>query len=388
MKLLKSIFKFFKFFYESYHFLKTDEYYFAFIVHPRNVNDARRELPFLKFLPDKLLELLINNMPPLIVSKITGLKSLKTNKEILGCMVSINLLPEKMLKNRNLAIKKIIKAINISKRRGVKIIGLGALTSSVSMGGKMLLDKVKDVHITTGHAYTSYNIVSILLTIIKKFNLELETTKLSIGIVGAAGSIGSTCTKLLAKEGFKNFVLIDIERKINRIKDMLIPELKNISLNELNIKITSDLKEIKNCHFIITATNAPETLIKPEYLSEGTIILDDAQPSDVDPTVLERDDVIVIEAGLVHTPGIHTHFNFGFKDKYDNYSCLAEILILSAVDYQDHFVIHRATLEAINKIKEWSKELNFKPAELQNFKETISEEKLNRVISILSKRLK
>jgi predicted amino acid dehydrogenase len=386
MKLFKSILKFFKFFYESYYPFKTNRYYFAFIVHPRNVNDARRELPFFKYFPDKLLEIIINNIPPLIVSRITGLKSIHTNREIFGCMVSINLLPEKMLKNRNLAIKKIVKAINISKRHGVRIIGLGALTSSVSMGGKMLLDKVKDVHITTGHAYTAYNIVSILLSIVEKFGLERN--KLSVGVVGAAGSIGSTCSKLLAKDGFKNFILIDVERKIDRIKELLIPELRDISPNELNIKITSDIQEIKNCHFVITATNAPETIIKPEYLSEGTIILDDAQPSDVDPSVLEKDNIIVIEAGLVHTPQIHTHFNFGFKDKYDNYSCLAEILILSAIDYNDHFVIHRANLEAIDKIKEWAKQLNFRPAEFQNFKEVISEEKLNRVVSIITKKIK
>lgn len=387
MKFLKSVIKFFNFFYKSYYPFKTNEYHFAFIVHPRNINDARRELSFFKYFPDKLLEWLINKLPPLIVSEITGLKSLKTGKEIKGCMISINLLPQKMLINRNLAIKKIIKAINIGKKRGVKIVGLGALTSSVTTGGKDLIDKVKDVHITTGHAYTAYNITLILLNIVGEFNLPQD--KLLIGIVGAAGSIGSTCTKLLAKEGFKNFILVDVERKLERINNLLIPELRGIiSQDGLNIKITSNIQEIKDCHFIITATNSPETLIKPEYLSKGTIILDDAQPSDVDISVLDRNDVIVIEAGLAHTPGIKTHFNFGFRDKYDNYSCLAEVLILSAIEYKDHFVIHRATFEAINKIKEWSKELSFKPAEFQNFKELVAKDKLNKIISMMLERIK
>lgn len=386
MKIIKNIIKFFKLFYQSYLPIKSTDYYFAFIVHPRSIEDARREFPFFKYLSDKTLESFINLLPPLIVSEITGLKSLDGNKNIKGCMISINLLPKDMLSKRKLATQKIIKAIKIAKKKGVKIVGLGGLTSSVTMGGLDLLDKINNIHITTGHAYTALNITTILMDIVEKFHLNKE--KLIIGIVGAAGSIGSTCAQILTYKGFKNFILIDVEKKLERIKNLLIPELQKLT-NDLNIiDITNNLSKIRSSHFVITATNAPETIIKPEHLSPGTIILDDAQPSDVEPSVLEIKDIIVIEAGLAHTPGIHTHFNFGFRDKYDNYSCLAEIMILSAIGYKKHFVIHRANLEAVNKIEEWSKKLNFRPAEIQNFKEIITEEKLNKAIDLMLKRTK
>lgn len=385
MKILKNLIKFLKLFYQSYLSFKGNKYSFAFIVHPRDLKDARREFPFFKYFPNKTLNLFINILPPLIVSEITGLKSLNSNKDIKGCMISINLLPKDMLNKRKLAIQKIIKSINIAKKRGVKIIGLGGLTSSVTRGGLDLLDKVSNVHITTGHAYTALNITTILKSIVDNFNLNKE--RLIISIVGAAGSIGSSCTQILTQEEFKNFILIDVERKLKRIKELLIPELKKMK-SDLNIlDITNDISKIKNSHFIITATNAPETIIKPEHLSSGTIILDDAQPSDVDVSVLEIEDIIVIEAGLTHTPGIHTHFNFGFRDKYDNYSCLAEIMILSAIGYEKHFVIHRADLKAVSQIKEWSEKLGFRPAELQNFKEVINKNKLNKVIDLIKKRI-
>jgi predicted amino acid dehydrogenase len=327
---------------------------------------------------------LVNKLPPLIVSQITGLRSQDNNTEIKGCMISINLFPEEMLNNRELAIKKIIKSIKIAQRKGVRIVGLGGLTSSVTRGGLDLIDEIHNVHITTGHAYTAYNIIAILKIFLDK--LQIPINKISVAIVGAAGSIGSSCAQILARDGIKRLLLIDIERKLERINTLLLPKLKELNKN-LEVLVSNNLYLLKKEYFIITATNAPEAVIRNDHLSSGTIILDDAQPSDVHPEVFDCEDVIVIEAGLVHTPNIKTHFNFGFKDKYDNYSCLAEILVLASIDYKEHFVIHRANLEAIDKIKEWSKNLGFRPSEFQNFNGPIDEEKIKKVINLILKRI-
>lgn len=383
-RIIKNIFKFLKILIFSLYPIKTQRYYFAFIVHPRSLKDVYVEFPFFKLLPDKCVAYLVNKLPPLIVSEITGLRSTKNNQEIRGCMVSINMFPKEMLTNRDKALKKILSSIKLAKRNGVKIVGLGALTSSVSGGGLLIVDKVKDIYITTGHAYTIYNITQIFLNLAKK--IEVNLSKIKVAIVGAAGSIGSGCSQSLAREGVKNLILIDVDRKIKQIKDILVPKIKKINKN-ISISISPNLIDLKEAIFVITATNASEAIIKAEYLTPGTIILDDTQPSDVDPDVFNRDDVLVIEAGLVHTPNIKTHFNFGFSDKYDNYSCLAEIIILSAVGHQGHFVIHRADLKSIDTISEWAKKLDFKPAELQNFREKITEEKLSMVKELIIKKL-
>jgi fatty aldehyde-generating acyl-ACP reductase len=385
MNFLKQIIKFFNIYLESCWPFKQNKYKFAFIVHPRYIKDVYREFSIFKKLPQNLVIKLVNILPPLIVSQITGLRSQDNNLEIKGCMISINLFPEDMPNNRELAVKKIIKAIKIAQRKGVRIVGLGGLTSSVTRGGLDLVDKVYNVHITTGHAYTAYNIISILKIFLDK--LQMPLNKISVAIVGAAGSIGSSCAQILTRDGIKRLLLIDIERKLERINTLLLPKLKELNKN-LEVLVSNDLYLLKQEYFIITATNAPEAVIRNDHLSSGTIILDDAQPSDVHPEVLDREDVLVIEAGLVHTPGIKTHFNFGFKDKYDNYSCLAEILVLASIDYKEHFVIHRADLEAIDKIKEWSKNLGFKPSEFQNFNGPVDEEKTRKVINLVFKRIK
>jgi predicted amino acid dehydrogenase len=384
MNLLKQIIKFFNIYLESYWPFEQNKYKFAFIVHPRYIKDVYREFPLFKKLPENLVTKLINKLPPLIVSQITGLRSQDNNTEIKGCMISINLFPEEMLNNRELAIKKIIKSIKIAQRKGVRIVGLGGLTSSVTRGGLDLIDEIHNVHITTGHAYTAYNIIAILKIFLDK--LQIPINKISVAIVGAAGSIGSSCAQILARDGIKRLLLIDIERKLERINTLLLPKLKELNKN-LEVLVSNNLYLLKKEYFIITATNAPEAVIRNDHLSSGTIILDDAQPSDVHPEVFDCEDVIVIEAGLVHTPNIKTHFNFGFKDKYDNYSCLAEILVLASIDYKEHFVIHRANLEAIDKIKEWSKNLGFRPSEFQNFNGPIDEEKIKKVINLILKRI-
>jgi predicted amino acid dehydrogenase len=384
MNLLKQIIKFFNIYLESCWPFKQNKYKFAFIVHPRYIKDVYREFPLFRKLPQNVVIKLVNKLPPLIVSQITGLRSQDNNTEIKGCMISINLFPEEMLNNRELAIKKIIKSIKIAQRKGVRIVGLGGLTSSVTRGGLDLIDEIHNVHITTGHAYTAYNIIAILKIFLDK--LQIPINKISVAIVGAAGSIGSSCAQILARDGIKRLLLIDIERKLERINTLLLPKLKELNKN-LEVLVSNNLYLLKKEYFIITATNAPEAVIRNDHLSSGTIILDDAQPSDVHPEVFDCEDVIVIEAGLVHTPNIKTHFNFGFKDKYDNYSCLAEILVLASIDYKEHFVIHRADLEAIDKIKEWSRNLGFRPSEFQNFNGPVDEEKIKKVINLILKRI-
>ena len=123
--------------------------------------------------------------------------------------------------------------------------------------------------------------------------------------------------------------------------------------------------------------------MRNDYLKSGAMIVDDAQPSDVHPEVFDREDVLAIEAGVVHTPDIDNHFNFGLKDKYDNFCCMCEVMILAANEWHANFVINRAQLEDIDKIVQLSKGLNFRLADYQNFKETISEKKLKVIEKVL-----
>ena len=54
---------------------------------------------------------------------------------------------------------------------------------------------------------------------------KIDKNKVLVAIVGATGSIGSSCLKVLARAGYDNFLLVDIERKAH-FYDNLVTEIK------------------------------------------------------------------------------------------------------------------------------------------------------------------
>jgi predicted amino acid dehydrogenase len=360
-------------------YLYSTRYEFAFIVHPRSRHDVTRKYPFFRYVPDGFANLVTKYFWPVTLSRITGLKSQINGKEINGHLITVLITARQMVEDRPLALKRIIQACALARKKGAKIVGLGGLTSSFSRGGLDLINKV-GINITTGHAYASYNVTQNVFALVRYMNLDKK--KSWIAIVGAAGSMGATTAKLLAREGFVKLLLIDLERKHHHFPE-LIEEIKKLNL-QATVEMSHQICDIKKCDIIVAATNAPEALIRSADLKSGAIVVDDAQPSDVDPDVLERKDVLVIEAGVTHTPNLNNNFNFGLKNRQDNFCCLAEVFILAANEWDKHYVINRATLELVDEIANLGKKLNFTIGSFQNFKESISDEKLSYVKSIIN----
>lgn len=355
---------------------------YAFIVHPRYISDYYRKFPFMRFLPDFIIYNLAKMLPPIKVSKITGLRSLVTGQVVDGYIVSIPFTAEMMLLKREVAVDKIVAAIKYAKNDlGCDLVGLGGLTSSLSHGGKLLEGKVNCVCVTTGHAYTGYNVTQNVFAIFKRLNLKLEESV--VAIVGATGSVGSISAEILARAGVRNFILVDITRKEERFKG-LADKILSYNYN-CKIKISTSIDDIKNSTVVITATNAKEALITNAHVRPGLIIVDDAQPSDVSDEVLAREDVLVVEAGVVHTPGIFSNFNLGLKNAEDNFCCMAELLILASNEYKDHYVIERPTLEKVDEIVEMSKGLNFSLGSFQNRRQKVSSSDIDNFSKYLSR---
>jgi predicted amino acid dehydrogenase len=358
-----------------------NKYGFAFLVHPRDIRDVYRKYPFLRLLPVTLLEFFLRWYWPVILSHVTGLVSRKTGKPIHGFIFTISLTARQMMENRALALRKIKQAVILAKKSGAKIIGLGGLTSSLSKGGVDLLE-AEGINITTGHAYTAYNVAQTLLKLATFFGTDRKTSVLAF--VGAAGSIGSTSAQILAREGFEHFVLIDQEHKRHTF-EKLSEGIRKLNPNA-QITFSHRVSDIRDADFVISTTNAPEAVIQSKDLKRGAIVVDDAQPSDVAQDTLKREDVLVVEAGIVHTPHIKGNFNFNLKDRFDNFCCLAEVLILAAHEWNEHYVLHRATLELVDKVATLGKTMGFRVAEFQNFNESISVKRLETMKKVINER--
>ena len=353
---------------------------FAFIVHSRNLRDVYEKYPLFRKLPNNLVNFLILHFWPVTVSHITGLRRVRDGKLIEGLVIGFPMTARQMLENRELVKKRVVQSAKLAQKLGAKIIGLGALSASLSKGGLDVVGHI-EAGLTTGAAYTSHT-VSIYVLEVSEL-MSMDRSSILIAIVGATGSIGSNTAKLLVEAGCKKFLLVDTERKAHMF-DELTQQMEKLGSSE--ITISHQIKDIKIADIIVTATNAPEAVVHSYDLKPGAIIIDDAQPSDVAEDVFARDDVLVIEAGVVHTPGIETHFNLGLKGRNDNFCCLCETMILAANEQYGHFIAGKVGRDHTGEMARLGQEMGFTLAKYQNFKEVISGDKIEKVKAIIKER--
>ena len=356
------------------------KYAYAFVVHPREYGDVLSNIKITRFFPKSLVIKVLKIIRPFIVSEISGLKSLADEKELKGLVIGVPVFPKDIIENRVLIKKRIEEAIDLAKKKGVKVVGLGGLLGSVTEGGAGLV-KRDGVIVTAGRAYTAYVVTQYVEHAIRRFGLEKEKT--TVAVVGAAGGVGSTVTKILAKDKFKKIILIDLERKLERIKK----QTEEISQHQTEIAIAHQMNRVLEADIIITATNAPEAVLKSEDIKTGAIIIDDAQPSDISPEVVEfRTDVVIIEAGVITAENIKTGTNFRLANKNEIYCCLGEIMSIAAADWNGEYSAGDISLSTINEIASLAEKIGFKLAPYQSFGKTIPPEVINKVMEIVSLR--
>jgi predicted amino acid dehydrogenase len=353
---------------------------FSFLVHPRDITDIYRPYPFLRFLPSSWVLRFVKVLPPITLSRITGLKALKENKRIDGWLLSIVLTPDQMKEDPKFAVKKVIQLAKLARKKGSQIAGLGALIPYLTKHGVILINEVDGMGITTGHAYTAWVILQYVLRTVQLFDLPADA---QIAVVGAAGSMGSICTQLFARNKFENLLLIDISRN-----EGVLAKTKN-SINEISLKthvsISTKLEALKSADVIVSVTNAPRAIIQPEHLKEGAIVIDDAQPQNVsDDVISNRDDVLVIKV-LAHTPGINPHFDFGLPCQDDVFTCLAETMALTAIGWDKHFTIGRVAENQVFKIAEIAEKVGFSAAGFTTYNRLIDERDIERIQKIRQK---
>lgn len=355
---------------------------FGFLVHPRGREDFLLRFPLLRILPSVCIDFLTSRFPPVLVSRVTGLRD-KEGNPIDGYIIAITMTARQMTSDRKGAVRQIRKAVKYAEKIGVGVMGFGAMTASFTQGGKLLLDDVENLGITTGRAYTAKTVTDYAKKVITDFSIPID--KLELSVVGAAGSIGSSCAKLLAKYGITHINLIDLERK-NHILDRLVTRLQGLNPNVV-VNISHKIKDIKSSDLIIAATSSPEVVIEPEDLAPGAVVLNDAQPSDISPEVVkQRDDVLVIEAGVITTPGIKCNFNLGLAARDETFCCLGEALILAHDGHFKHYALGELDLELIEDISTRGAMLGFTIAPYQYQGKYVEAMRIEHVMRVISEK--
>jgi len=333
---------------------------FGFIIHPLKLQDVARKFPLVRKIPDNILKKGLQKLPPLKISEIDGIVS--PYSEAKGYFVAVPLLPEQLLGLPVQSVeKKIVKSCEMAASMGARIIGLGAFTSVVGDKGISISQQLK-TPVTTGNTYT----VAIALDAVKKACkiMGKNINNCEIVIVGANGSIGKACSKILAREArFLSLVSRNLV-KLEALAEEILME------TGLSVHISNQLqKSLKRADVVITVSSSADVVVQPEFLKKGAIVCDVARPRDVSAVVAEkRKDVVVIEGGLVEVPGdVNFNFNFGLPPKVC-YACMAETIILALEGrYENYSLGSNLDVEKVLEISRLARKHGFKLAGFRSF---------------------
>ncbi len=247
-------------------------------------------------------------------------------------------------------------AVFSQKEFSTELTQLGGFTSSLTSGGKWLVDQKKYSGFTThGNTYTTTAAMKITLRSLNLLKISSKETKLAI--IGSYGIIGETLSKILTPM-FKNTILIGRRQE---------------KLKELSEKITGSFNtetelKTKEADIIITATSHPTSLLSSKHIKKNCIVIDISQPPNVSYDLCkQRPDMLRLDGGFVNFP-----FNFPIPGAPNGkiFACMAEAIMQSMENEKQNHV-GSIDLGHLKKTEKWAEKYDFNIGNLTNFGEKI-----------------
>ena len=313
----------------------------------------------------------------------------------IGYIIDARLINKHLIKrDRGFIQSQIQEAVNNAINAGASVIGLGGFTSIATNNCRNLL--ADSTALTSGNSLTVGMGLEAIYKTSKEKGVNLEQS--TIAVVGAAGNIASVYAEIIAEQVpriiligrngsekrlikvansiYKNSIveLSDLYHQNNTKKSIQhtkgitaqIAQLQFIQnlfrnrqkvdncLDDINIydkvieelgenapiKISIEIKAIKNADIILSASNSSKPIIFSDMLKmTGVVICDIAVPQDVDQSVSRyRPDVSVIKGGLVKLPSNPDLSIKGMPlEKGQVYACMAETILLGLMGITSNY---------------------------------------------------
>jgi predicted amino acid dehydrogenase len=346
---------------------------FAFVLHPLTV-DYLGNHPALRWtrrLPRYWVELGAAHMPARCVGTARGGRSEATGKPVDGLIYALGATPRQMLtRPPEFTYRRLNAAVQDAARHGAKIVGLGAFTKVVGDAG-VTVAKHAPIPVTTGNSLT----IAATLETAKLTAKRMGWKDLARGkamIVGATGSIGSVCSRLLAA-AVKDVVLVSIEpERLAALKRRILAEVADATV-ETDV---TTARWVGKCDLIVTATSAfGLRVLDVSQCKPGAVILDVALPPDISAEeAAVRPDVLVVESGEVLIPGpVRFSFDIGLPPGVA-YACLAEAALLSMEERYECFTLGRDVAPGrVKEIYRLFRKHGFRIAPLRTFGEPLTD---------------
>ena len=345
---------------------------FAFMIHPLKVKDIARKFPLANIMPESVLEGLFRRVPPLTVSKITGIRS-ATGAEAEGWFVACPMTARQMVElPEKVVLDKIIQTGRKAEELGAPLLGLGAFTAVVGDAG-ITVARALGIPVTTGNSYTVATALEGIEYAANLLGQDLQKSR--IAVLGATGSIGKACARILASQG-RDVELVGRDRV--RLEE-LAAELR--SAYGVPAAVSTDLSEsLPRADVVVAVTSAIDAVVRPEDLKRGAIVCDVSRPRNVSVAVAEaRDDVFVFEGGVIEVPG---QVDFGFNWLPSGHGLRLHVGDddLALENRYESFSLGRdLDVDKIREIQGLAAKHGFRLAGLRSFERAVTDEYIHRV---------
>ena len=245
-------------------------------------------------------------------------------------------------------------ALFIQDELDVNLIQLGALITSVTSGGKWLVDQGKySGFVNHGDSYTAAVTCKVVEKALDQF--KEKAPDLILAVVGAHGIIGEAVSKILVPK-FNHSILIGRREE----------PLKKLEAKVEGSFETTTLLKTKEADIVVTATSHPTALLTSNHLKENAIIVDVSLPPNLSFDVChERPDICRIDGGYVDSP-IDCPIPIPGMPVGKNYACIAEI-IMQAMENEHKSHVGSIDINFLKMTEKWAEKYGFTLNELTNF---------------------
>jgi len=320
---------------------------FAFVIHPLSQQYFRNVEP-LSTVSDvapgpvmDVVEKAVAYMPPLTYSHVTGITS-PTGAEAEGWLITVGGTPKELMAHSpEFTYSRLLAAAEIAKKHGAQVMGLGAFTKVVGDAG-LTVAKKAPLPVTTGNSYSASGALWAAHEAVQRLGLaEVDEGGRIRGkamVVGATGSIGSVCARLLALSSDELWLVSPETAKLLALKHDIERERPRA---EVHIAATPN-GHLADMDVIVTATSgAGKRVLDIMAVRPGCVITDVARPLDLSAEeVAKRPDVLVIESGEIELPGDVRMRDIGLPPGVV-YACLAETVVLALEGRYETFTVGR-----------------------------------------------
>jgi acetylornithine/succinyldiaminopimelate/putrescine aminotransferase/predicted amino acid dehydrogenase len=372
---------------------------FAFLLHLNDISDYVSLDPSLRlFSEEQLIQLRkrgVGLLGPSPISEV--LVESRTGQRAYGEFIILPYTASELLEmSYEQALSEITFAVEVARKRGAAIVGLGGFTSVATQGGLSLREEGLSP-LTTGNSYTAAAARKAVEMACKSHDRNLSMS--SLAVVGAAGAVGQATSVLLSASVSRIILLGNPrypERSRARLRDVagsmlhhlwrlhgdgkefpqgtlgsclvsmrsqipqdpapsdLIRLAEEIDKRFGVLTITTDINRfLHEADVVITATSAVESLIRTEHLKQNAIVCELSLPFNVSKEVRKlRSDVLFIAGGLVRVPG---EPDLGLDLGHERgivFACMAETMLLALEhSYQDTSLGVKLDLQTIQHLE-------------------------------------